>query len=104
MGTKINKELFISHLKDKYGDKVELISEYHGKERPVEILYHCEKHGDTTKWLNAKNIFGLNFNPCKECFKESHSKKKQSILLHLRSVMMKLENCMQFICMDIKFL
>ena len=66
MGTKINKELFISHLKDKYGDKVELISEYHGKERPVEILYHCEKHGDTTKWLNAKNIFGLNFNPCKE--------------------------------------
>ena len=79
MGTKINKELFISHLKDKYGDKVELISEYHGKERPVEILYHCEKHGDTTKWLNAKNIFGLNFNPCKECFKESHSKKNRPI-------------------------
>lgn len=73
---KINKELFLKNLKDKFGNKVELLSEYQGKEKKVEIVYHCDKHGDTVSWLNAKNIFGLNFNPCKECFKEKHSKKR----------------------------
>lgn len=79
MGTKINEELFLKQLSEKFGNKVELLSNYNGKERPVEILYHCEKHGDTRKWLNAKNIFGLNFNPCKECFRESHSKSKYKL-------------------------
>lgn len=76
MAKKVNKELFLRKLKEKHGDKVELLSEYYGKEKQVEIVYHCEQHGDTITRLNAKNIFGHNFNPCKECVRHKHSKKR----------------------------
>ena len=79
MAGKIDRELFITNLKKKHGDKVDLIGEYCGKERKVTIIYHCEKHGDTITTLNAKNIFDRNFNPCKECFKESHSGSRHSV-------------------------
>lgn len=78
MAPKANKELFLENLKNKHGDKVELLSEFYGKEKKVDIVYHCEKHGDTITSLNAKNIFGNNFNPCKECLKDKHSQYKHS--------------------------
>lgn len=78
MATKVNKELFLRRLKEKHGDKVELLSEYYGKEKQVEIVYHCEQHGDTIARLNAKNIFGHNFNPCKECVRHKHSEKRHN--------------------------
>lgn len=64
---KINTERYLEKVRDKYGDKVELLSEYLGKERRITICYHCDKHGDTIKELVAKNVFNPSFNPCKEC-------------------------------------
>lgn len=36
-------------------------------ERPIDIVYHCEKHGDTYTTINAKNICRSSFLPCKKC-------------------------------------
>lgn len=70
---RIQPERYFQKVKDKYGDKVEILSEFQGKERPITICYHCEKHGDTVKVLNAKNVFDRSFNPCKECAREKKS-------------------------------
>ena len=70
MGTKINFGRYLEKVKEKYGDKVEIRGEYQGKEKPISICYHCEKHGDTIKTLNAKNVFDRSFNPCAECKRE----------------------------------
>lgn len=56
-------------VKEKHGDKVEILSEYLGGTKPINILYHCEKHGDVST-INAKNIFIPSFNPCKQCASE----------------------------------
>ena len=60
-------EQFKEDVFKKHGDKVEILSEYLGNTEPIDILYHCEKHGDVYKTLNAKNIFGKSFQPCKQC-------------------------------------
>ena len=52
-------EQFKEDVFKKHGDKVEILSEYLGDTKPIDILYHCEKHGDVYKTLNAKNIFGI---------------------------------------------
>lgn len=70
---KIQAERYFEKVRTKYGDKVEILSEYQGKERPIVICYHCEKHGDTVKTMVAKNVFDRAFNPCKECKKEKKS-------------------------------
>lgn len=70
---KIQTERYFENVRTKYGDKVEILSEYQGKERPITICYHCEKHGDTVKTMVAKNVFDRAFNPCKECKKEKKS-------------------------------
>ena len=62
---------FKEKVKEKYGVKVEILSEYLGGTAPIEILYHCEKHGDTYSTINAKNIFIPSFNPCKKCQSEN---------------------------------
>ena len=67
---RINKDRYFENVKRVYGDKVEILSEFNGKERPITICYHCEKHGDTIKIINAKNVFNKNFNPCKKCLTE----------------------------------
>ena len=71
---KIQTERYFEKVRTKYGDKVEILSEYQGKERPITICYHCEEHGDTTKTMVAKNVFNKNFCPCKECQHEHKSK------------------------------
>lgn len=43
------------------------MSEYQGTEKPIDIVYHCELHGDTFSTLNAKNICKPYFLPCKGC-------------------------------------
>lgn len=59
-----------------------VVGKYIGMEKPIEIVYHCEKHGDTYKTLNAKNICIPSFNPCKQCeiinkSKSSRTKNKE---------------------------
>ena len=68
-------EQFKQDVYKKHGDKVEILSEYIGNTYPIDILYHCEKHGDIYKTLNAKNIFGKSFQPCKQCDLELKSMK-----------------------------
>ena len=70
---RIDKQKYLDKVKEKYGDKVELLSEFQGKERKITICYHCEKHGGTTKEMVAKNVFNRNFCPCKECSSEKRA-------------------------------
>ncbi len=70
---KIQTERYFENVRAKYGDKVEILSEFQGRERPITICYRCEKHGDTVKTMVAKNVFDRAFNPCKECKKEKKS-------------------------------
>ena len=70
---KIDKQKYLDKVKEWYGNKVKVISEYYGQEYPITICYHCDKHGDTTKTLNAKNVFDRSFNPCSLCKKEKKS-------------------------------
>lgn len=44
-----------------------MVSEYLGGDKPIDIVYHCDIHGDTYKILNAKNICKPYFLPCKKC-------------------------------------
>ena len=64
---KVNKERYLQKVTDTYGGKVEILSEFLGKERPITICYHCDEHGDTVKTMVAKNVFNANFSPCKQC-------------------------------------
>ncbi len=59
-----------------HGNKVDLLSEYNGGNKQINIVYHCEFHGDTYKTINAKNICKPYFLPCKEC--QSINKRKSS--------------------------
>ena len=75
MGVKTKTtEWFKQKVKEYHGDKVEVLSEYLGSEKPIKILYHCEKHGDTEKTINAKNVCKPYFLPCKQCQSENKSK------------------------------
>lgn len=68
-------EQFKEDVFKKHDNKVEILSEYLGDTKPIDFVYHCEKHGDTYKTMNAKNIFGKSFQPCKQCDKELKSLK-----------------------------
>ena len=57
-----------------HGNKVEVLSDYIGGDKQIDILYHCERHGDTYKTLNAKNVCKPYFLPCKECQSINKSK------------------------------
>lgn len=70
---KIQTERYFEKLRAKYGDKVEILSEFQGGESPIMVCYHCEKHGDTIKTMIAKNVFNKKFCPCKECQHEHKS-------------------------------
>lgn len=58
----------------KHGNKVEILGEYIDANAPIDFVYHCEKHGDTYKSINAKNVLGKGFQPCKQCDLEAKSK------------------------------
>lgn len=62
-----NQEWFEEKVMNYHGDNVEILSEYIGSEKPIDIVYHCKEHGDTYKTLNAKNICKNYFNPCRIC-------------------------------------
>ena len=78
----INKsqEWFEEKVKNYHGNKVGVLSKYNGSEKPIDIVYHCELHGDTYTTLNAKNICKPYFLPCKKCqsIRKSESAKKTS--------------------------
>jgi hypothetical protein len=81
MGLKImTTEEFKQKVYDEYGDKVEILSDYNGGTSPIKFVYHCEKHGDTHKTINAKNILSKSFSPCKECTRELKSFKGKNIV------------------------
>lgn len=60
-------EWFLNKVKEYHGNKVEILSEYHGSERPIDLVYHCNQHGDTYTTINAKNVCKSFFLPCKKC-------------------------------------
>ena len=81
MAKKMTTEEFKKRVYKKYGNKVEILSEFNGGTNPIDFVYHCEKHGDIYKTMNAKNIKNKDFQPCKKCMLEnksnSHSKNSQ---------------------------
>jgi hypothetical protein len=68
-------EKFKEDVYKKYGNKVEILGEYEGANIPIEFVYHCEKHGDTYKSVNAKNVISKSFQPCRQCDLELKSEK-----------------------------
>lgn len=66
---------FKDRIYKKYEGKVEILSDYKGGSEPVDFVYHCERHGDVFKTMNAKNISSnKTFQPCKECMREDKRK------------------------------
>lgn len=61
------QEWFENKVRDYHGDKVEVLSNYNGLGKKIDIIYHCNSHGDTYKTINAKNICEPYFLPCKKC-------------------------------------
>jgi len=72
-------EEFKNKVFNKYGNKVEILSEYLGNLNPVDIVYYCDKHGVCKKTINAKNVLNKTFQPCKDCASEIRSKKLKSV-------------------------
>jgi len=67
-------KVFKERIFNKLNNKVEILSEYNGGTEPIDLVYHCEKHGDKYKTINAKNILSKSFQPCDECNSERKSK------------------------------
>lgn len=71
---RIDKEGFVQRVRDVYGERVELLSEYQGTAKRLTICYHCEKHGDTVKeYVRAKTVFYKDISMCNECAKEKRT-------------------------------
>lgn len=68
-----SNEWFLEKVKKYHGNKVEILSEYNGSEKPIDIVYHRNLHGDTYTTINAKNICKTYFLPCKKCQSENKS-------------------------------
>lgn len=73
-----NQEWFEEKVKKYHGDKVEILSEYNGSEKLINIVYHCKEHGDTYTTINAKNICKSYFLPCKKCQSNNKSIKARN--------------------------
>ena len=73
MANKKDTEWFKNKIKNKYGNKVILLSEYNGSLNKVKIKTYCEKHGWNEKELNAKNIFATSFTLCEKCSYENRN-------------------------------
>lgn len=67
----IDAQRYLDRIKEKHGDKVEILSEYQGKDSSIDYVYHCDKHGDTYKTAKASHLFEKSFKPCKECTYEN---------------------------------
>lgn len=79
---RINSEKFYEKLQKFHNDTVEIVSDYLGSEKPIDIIYHCKEHGDTYTTINAKNIFKNGFCPCKRCqsnHKRESGKRKKGV-------------------------
>lgn len=57
----------------KFGDSMEILGEYISGTSQIEYLFHCSKHGDVSKSVNAKNILSKSFSPCRMCTSERQS-------------------------------
>lgn len=62
-----DQKWFENKVKEYHGDKVTVVGEYNGSEKPIEVIYHCKEHGDTITSVNAKNVCKPFFLPCKQC-------------------------------------
>lgn len=74
---KMTHDDFVNKVNSYYDNKVKILSKYNGTDNKIDILYHCDLHGDTYKTLNAKNICKNYFNPCAECTKMKMSQKSK---------------------------
>lgn len=78
MNEKRTTEQFKADAFKKHGHKLEILSEYNGSDKPINIIYHCEKHGNTYKTMNAKNVSSKTFQPCGYCNSDLKSLKAQN--------------------------
>ena len=63
----VDVQAYLDKVKEFHGDKVEILSEYQGKDKPVDIVYHCSVHGDVYKSVKACHLFEKSFSPCLDC-------------------------------------
>ena len=75
---KMTTDEFKEKIFNVFQNKIEILSEYNGGTEPIDILYHCKKHGNIYKTIHAKNIFAMSFQPCKECNHEIKSIKAKN--------------------------
>ena len=75
---KKSQEWFEKKVQDYHHGLVDILSEYMGSEKPIDLVYHCTIHGDTYTTINAKNVCKSYFLPCKKCqsIRKSQSAKK----------------------------
>ena len=75
---KKSQEWFEKKVQDYHHGLVDILSEYMGSEKPIDLVYHCPIHGDTYTTINAKNGCKSYFLPCKKCqsIRKSQSAKK----------------------------
>lgn len=68
MGNKLTHEEFCQKVRDIYGDKVEVVSQFDGTVKPVDIIYRC-KHGEIRRTVNRAGglISGAERCYCKKC-------------------------------------
>lgn len=69
MGNKLTHEEFCQRVRDIYGDKIEVVSQFDGTVKPVDIIYKC-KHGEIKTTVNrAGGIIKPNVVKCycKKC-------------------------------------
>lgn len=68
IGVKIfTTEMYKEKVYNKYGDKLEVISEYTGSLNKITVKHNCDIHGIQIKTLNAKNVFSKSFCLCPVC-------------------------------------
>lgn len=62
-----DQKWFEEKVRNYHGNMVIVTGEYLGMEKPIDIIYFCEEHGETHTTINAKNICKSYFLPCKKC-------------------------------------
>lgn len=72
----VDVQEYLDKVNKLHGNKVEILSEYQGKDKPVDIVYHCKKHGDIYKSISARLMLRKEIAPCPECKKDKLAKVK----------------------------
>ena len=87
---KKDTEWFKNKIKDRFNDKVILLSKYNGSLNKVKIKTYCDIHGWEEKEINAKNIFAKSFTLCSKCSYDNRtvgsSKSKEELYEEFKNI------------------